>query len=62
MTTTADAIRNRSPEEFPERCRTCGGPVMTLGDRVVPVWVHARHRDWVQAPHSVVRGVTLPAV
>ena len=51
----------RTKTEFPVRCGVCGGPLMQVTTDVVfdkprghrlPVWVHARHRDYEGAPHA----------
>lgn len=54
MITTADVIRHpvRHPVEFPYHCGACGGPVLEVRGRLVPTWVHARHRDWLRSPHA----------
>lgn len=54
MFTTGQLVRtprSKAPREFPVRCLTCTGPLMQLRNRLVPVWVHARHRDWLKHPH-----------
>lgn len=42
-------------------CRTCGGPLLETDTATVfdkprgyrlPIWVHARHRDWADSPHT----------
>lgn len=47
--------------EFPTKCGECGGPLMRTTTAAVfgkprgprlEVWVHARHRDWADAPHG----------
>ena len=60
MTTTAQVIntpRNRPIQEFEHWCLGCGGPLRLhfhagTSGRLIPVWVHARHRDWQRDPHQ----------
>lgn len=53
----------KRPPEFPTACADCGGPLLEIStDRIfdrppgprLPVWVHARHRDWSASPHAAV--------
>lgn len=53
----------KRPPEFPTACADCGGPLLEIStDRIfdrppgprLPVWVHARHRDWSARPHCSV--------
>lgn len=53
--TTGDVVRiprSKHPTEFARWCGVCGGPLVELSGRRVPVWVHARHRQWLRAPHG----------
>jgi hypothetical protein len=55
--TTADIIktpRSKQPVEFPYVCGGCGGPLVPVQGRVVPVYVHARHAAWAANPHEAV--------
>ena len=57
MTTTADVIRaprSQVPDEHPAWCLTCTGPLRALPDRLVPVFVHARHAAWAADPHPAI--------
>jgi hypothetical protein len=52
--TTADIIktpRSKAPAEFPVWCLDCGGPLLPVPGRTVPVYVHARHAAWAALPH-----------
>lgn len=54
MPTTGDVVRaprNRHLPEWDHYCRACGSPLVELRSRIVPVFVHARHRDWASHPH-----------
>lgn len=55
MATTRDVLtapRSKAPTEFEVTCLDCGGPLLPVPDRVVPVFVHARHAAWAADPHT----------